>query len=123
MPMVVPTAFENRYFRDPGQENTLVYISKLGKYKAHGHWDAGRLPQVQPPPLSDRRWQISPPATWTADWPTLIREHVARLVPKPEYVVMNSGIWPGDEIETDHKLRHALVDEIRRAGMKSVWKT
>jgi hypothetical protein len=58
---------------------------------------------------------------WEYDWADTIRYHIAKLEPKPRYLIFNAGIWPHDltDAEVVREIRQALDD----TGMVGIYKT
>ena len=73
------------------------------------YWPVGRGDQV-------------PPYVWSGNWTVVIRDHLGRMVPKPDYVVFNAGLWPHD-LNNDT----GVLEEIRQAlddsDMMGIYKT
>jgi len=111
---------ENRYFADPERNNYITYIQMFGSYPPHGHWTPAEVhssKHVKPNftyPLS--------PFVWRYDWGGLIREYLAKLEHKPQYLVFNEGLW------VEHELRNAAVrqsikDALDETGIIGIYKT
>ena len=73
--------------RDSFEGNFLSHITKPGYFEAHGHWDPAQIyanrtyrhgVRGQHYPVGEFRW--------AGDWEQTIRSHIARIVPKPDYV-------------------------------------
>jgi hypothetical protein len=100
----------------------LTMIQKMGEFEAHGHWLPEEVYQpfhainITVPDASGQRY------AWRyKDWDSIVLEYLAKLVPKPQYVVLNAGLWP-------HDLHNAsVIDALRRAldssGMQGIYKT
>ncbi len=107
--------FENRYFWDPRFNNSLTYIQAFGHHGSHGHFFAGDVLMHRPAVLST----VSP--LWKLDWPETITQHIAKLQPKPDFVVLNAGLWVNDYL--NHGFQNAVVSALKAAGITGIWKT
>lgn len=121
--------FENRYFRTSEdaeatgefyQNHHLWYFNKCGNGSLQGHWTAPDVNAWMPPHAVGYDRLI--PAAWSyTSWGQFIEEYLARLVPKPQYLVFNQGMWE------DHDLNSTVFDEIRLAlhkvGIQGIYKT
>lgn len=113
---ILSESMENRYYSDDERGNYITYISKFGYFPSQGNV----LPsQVYYGDNSNDNKGIDKrnrnnftdflPRVWQYNWAGIIREHIGKLEPKPEYVVFNAGHHP-------HDLRHPwVVDGIRKA--------
>jgi hypothetical protein len=66
--------------------------------------------------------EVSAPYTWSfPTWSAVVRNYIAHLTPKPDYLVVNAGLWP------DHDLNEQVLSDIRVAadevGIKAIYKT
>ena len=101
--------------------NFLTHLTKPGYFEAHGHWEASQIyanltytesVRAEKYPVGKFRW--------AGNWEETIRTYIARIVPKPDYVVINAGLWPHDLNETVfEKIRDALDDH----DMVGIYKT
>eukprot|EP00757_Euglenozoa_sp_SAG-D1_P015136 gene15136-624_t len=107
------TITENRYLHTPN--HSLVYIQAFGKIPSHGHWKPDALPSTATIHVEHARH------LWESDWEDTISNHIARLRPKPVWIVLNAGLWGNDF--HDHAFRTRVLKAIADAGIKSVWKT
>lgn len=112
--------------------NALTYINKFGKHEAHGHWDPIQIytnityqQQIQQENYVLQHPKHVPsdlqPYLWRGNWEHTIRTHVAQLVPKTRFLVLNAGIWDHDLMENDTLpgIRRALDDH----GIIGIYKT
>jgi hypothetical protein len=112
--------YENRYYADAERGNYVTYLSKQGSSPIKGHWDphtlytTGNHTGVGHDTPSICLWQYN--------WSDVIRYHVAQLIPPPQYVVFNSGLWGGGK-----DLTPTVLAEIRKAlddhNMVGIYKT
>lgn len=109
----VEKIFEVRYYADRIRNNYIAYIPKFGLIPAQGHWhpDVGFDTTIQPTTATavvnrnytkktmiDLRMlehEYQEPL-WQYDWIDAIRYHIANLHPRPQYLILNAGIWPHD---------------------------
>jgi hypothetical protein len=113
---------ENRYYRHVERNNHISLIQKLGHYEAHGHWDPSQVYKSHHavnltfPDVRGRAF------AWRHDkWQDIVRFHLARLDPKPKFVLFNAGMWPHDlgNVSNVHAIRQALDEH----GMVGIYKT
>ena len=109
---------ENRYYHDPERNITVTYLQAFGSVPQHGHLDpASALAHPILPP------QQYTPYTWEyKGWHDTVRHHIAQLEPKPQYAVLNAGLWNNIFLSNDtarSDLREALIS----ANIKGIWKT
>jgi len=111
---------EHRYFSDPARGNYVTYIKKFGLHVSHGHWQPHQpyknhsLTNITPGPTEPYVWE-------TSNWAEIIREHIARLEPKPDYLVFNAGLHPNRlrEVQEHTEIREALQE----TGLIGIYKT
>jgi hypothetical protein len=113
------TMVENRYYYDPCQNNSITFFGKFGPLPFRGHWQPNAIPFTTlssnvPDPKSRFLWSYT-------SWSDMIQQYLAVLVPKPEFVVINAGLW------TSHGLNESVLSNIRQAldevGMIGIYKT
>lgn len=80
---------ENIYYWDPCRQNAVYSLSSLGHLPFRGRVLPEQLKNVLSPVkgLTPFRWQYP-------SWRDVVRHHLAKLDPPPNYVVMNAGVWP-----------------------------
>lgn len=62
------------------------------------------------------------PYAWTAyDWDQLITEHIAKLEPKPEFVIFNAGLH-GHRL-TSNETQQAILNAFKATNMVGIQKT
>jgi hypothetical protein len=118
--------WQNIYYHDD-KDNYITHITKQGSFEAHGHWDAT---QIYSNATYHRRVANTSATTttyppgyflWASDWVQTIRYHIAKLRPKPKFLVINAGLWP-------HDLHNAtILQQMRQAldehDMVGIYKT
>jgi hypothetical protein len=108
---------ENRYYSDPDRGNYIAYITKFGKNNFHGHWNGAHVNDRHV--LSFDR----APYVWNfATWDGLVRDHVAKIHPTPEYFVFNSGHWKDHELQSMEVL-HNLYQALNDQGIHGIYRT
>jgi hypothetical protein len=116
----VSRIFANRYFSEHG--NYLAILTKYGVHPIHGHgdpatvFDEDRLAAR----LNDTLYEFVEP-DWAYNWSAAIRDHVALIQPKLDFVVINAGLWRDQDL-TEDVLREirAATDEV---GITAIYKT
>jgi hypothetical protein len=108
---------ENRYFSDPERNNYATFIEVFGGYKAHGHWHPEDVYKQHKLNFGEQD-----PFVWRYDWPGLIRNYLAKLEPKPEYLVFNEGLWIEHELG-DPEVRQSIKDALDDTGIIGIYKT
>jgi hypothetical protein len=123
--------FENRYYHDPVHNNTVTFILAYGTEIPV----KGRL-NAQDAFTSEWKWSTKENSlldlhfgkpTWSFDtWDVAVTEYIAKLNPKPQFLVVNAGQFghkfgPHEEGQPASK---ALADAVRQAKFeKTFWKT
>jgi hypothetical protein len=113
--------FENRYFWDPRFHNSLTYIQAFGNHGSQGHFFPDEVLLHHPAVLSTDSPLKSKLDFWKWDWPETITQHVAKLQPKPDFVVLNAGLHVNDH--QNPLLQNAIVSALKTAGITGIWKT
>ena len=123
--------YDARYFYDPRYHNRLSFFMRTGHEK-----DApfrGRLSsatvwqQMANHSLSGIPWAYSSGPDHTplwehADWAEMIQQELGRMNPKPEYVVMNAGVWENRFHEPEIRLH--VSKALQDIGVKQAfWRT
>jgi hypothetical protein len=86
----------------------------FGFYEFHGH--------LQPSVLSTHlplHAYTSP--KWASNFADTITKHVALLQPKPEWLLMNEGLWKHKFF--DKSYREAVVNALNSTGIRGIWRT
>jgi hypothetical protein len=127
---------ENMFYRDQCRGNYLTYVAKFGKFPFRGHWSPQAIPfdstnglsAVPSDTMAVHRTpynvtEVSSPYTWQLpSWNETIRNYIAQLHPKPDYLVFNSGLWEGHGLDSEttiNDIRNALESE----GIIGIYKT
>ena len=64
-----------------------------------------------------------PTFAWSyKSWADLIRYHVAQLRPKPQFAILNAGIWE-NKFYANPAVRQELAAALRQTGIVGIWKT
>ena len=120
------TYFENRYYSsDVASDNHVTYIKKMGGQAAQGHWDPSALPLQQQHLLSEAflSHDANTSYTWSyRNWTDIVSEHLARLEPRPDFVVVNAGLWKRSNLD-DGETLPALRQILDKLGMIGIYKT
>lgn len=112
---------EDRYYFDPERKISVTYIQAMGHTATHrGHMDPSlALMTAGHVPITFN----STPYTWEySKWEDTVRFHVAKLWPKPQFLVLNAGLW-NNKFGTDEASRQNLVDTIQDVNITGIWKT
>lgn len=111
--------WQNIYYSSNTHSHFLTHITKAGYFEAHGHWNAQQI-YTNASYRQAVELQHYPPSqfAWAHNWQDTIKYHLAALIPKPKYVVINSGLWPHDLLKNDTLplIRQAL-DEYDMLGI------
>jgi hypothetical protein len=59
-------------------------------------------------------------ATWSYNWTGTIRNHIARIYPKPDFLVINAGLWQHD---LNGRLLTEINEAIQEVGIAGIYKT
>ena len=106
--------FENRYYRDDTKGNYVSFFTKMGKANTNGH--------LQPSEAWTGRALLSEtPAAWSYSWTDLIRNHITELVPKPDYLIFNAGLWAHDLLNTT--VFSDIEAVLKQANIRGIYKT
>ena len=121
----------NRYFHDPERNNTVRFFHAFG----HQHVLQGRLEPNNIPSLEDGREKDGlldgkhtfeqKNIVWnTTSWAVLVRDQIATLIPKPQYMVLNAGKHSND-FGTDPEQVQQLHQSLQDAGLvhQTFWRT
>ena len=101
---------ENRYYQDRQNNLYLTFIQKFGNLAAQGYLKHDSAFNDDTPPYT--RHSKMDPVIWTHDWVETIRQHIAKLKPKPDYIVLNAGLWVNNFNDRSYlqAIRQALDD-------------
>ena len=115
--------FETRYYTDPIRNNYIAYYQKFGLLPAHGHWEPeyGFDNNSSTPGSIPTDYTIDNGTLWEYNWVDVILNHIGKLQPRPDFLVLNAGLW-------DHDLdNETLLHEIQVActslNITSIYKT
>lgn len=132
------TVTENRYYSDPIKNNYIAYIQRYGeRYPANGHWNSSENMFDFPSNSSgNETFSLNKNTNnntkqvyemgfqeplWRYGWKGTIRNHIQYLQPRPQYIVLNSGIWPttfGNET-----LLKEIQNECHLLNITTIYKT
>jgi hypothetical protein len=117
----LPLICENRYFYDKENNVSVTYIQAFGHSSTpHGHLNASTALLTASPSILKFK---STNFTWSyKNWHEAVSFHIAELRPKPQFVVMNAGLWPNIFFNYS-QTRKKLADAFQFTGMKGIWKT
>jgi hypothetical protein len=110
---------ENRYFRDEELGNYVTFILKFGSIDSHGRWEPEEVYSPHGP--LENHWNPSEDFRFQGNWSTVIREHVAKLQPKPEYLVFNAGLHRHDL--NDPEVQLDIQEALREANITGIYRT
>jgi hypothetical protein len=88
---------------------------------AQGHWHPYQITGLFNDTLTRPIHTKQSPFAWSHNWHNLIVHHIAELKPKPDYLVMNAGIWMHDL--ADLRVRQSIVDALDVTNITGIWKT
>jgi len=112
---------ENRYFSDPTRNNYITFITKFGKAGVHGHWPAPDMTRT----LQNGTLNMSAglvPYTWdNYNWSEVIVEHIAKLQPKPTFLVFNAGLH-GHNLGKK-EIHESILQALNDTGITGIYKT
>ena len=112
---------ENRFYLDKSTNNNLGYVQKLGKNDAKWSWDPITVhDEREYHGVIQNREEVN--YIGNGDWMAVIREFLSKISPKFKVIVFNAGAWKHDDFENE-EIQDAVFEEIRKAGMISVYKT
>lgn len=125
---LAPKWFENRYFLDPVRNNSLSMITKLGgTMDFKSQWAVSDI--HNPHTFKDNMEDLNYDEYRESTWEGFIRDFVAKMEPKPDYMVFNSGLWDhqpehNEEVSfRDSRKRNKIVQALKDAGIVSIYKT
>mmetsp|Transcript_45929 Transcript_45929/g.112050 ORF Transcript_45929/g.112050 Transcript_45929/m.112050 type:complete len:377 (+) Transcript_45929:51-1181(+) len=111
----LPTVREARYYADSVKNNNYVsYFPRYGDMGTRGNLLPHQLLQQQQV-VENSTFYLNteiPTFQWDYNWTSLIFQYVARMEPKPQYFVFNSGLWQNHDLDepTILAIREALVE-------------
>jgi len=105
---------DNRYYYDPIRNNSLSFLLKYGHMEAHGHWPPEDVHKAHEMSFEEGNY------SWSGNWSVAIG-HLAKIRPKPEYVIFNAGHHP-------HHMRMAnvqddIVQTLNENGFVGIYKS
>ena len=124
---------ENRFYHDPKLNNTVTFLHAYGHQLAlHG--------RIKPNEAHDRsKWdfinqqngllqhEYKEPIWKYDDWADVVTEYLAKLQPKPDYVIVNAGQFENEFGNANSKSKEVskkFANALKQLGIKaSVWKT
>ena len=115
------TNIENRYFYEPSRDNMVVYAQCF--FKMRGRED----PAMVMAKVNNRSEYVfhnnkTNNLTWEySDWADTIKYHAAKLAPKPQYALLNGGIW--QNAFRDKDTRERLIRALNETGISGIWRT
>lgn len=126
--------YSNMYYTSTNRSinNHISYNMKAGSFDAKGHWDPATvfLPEVHanhsshnndfPPEALVHKFSV-PPYTWTGNWTYTIRNHIAQFQPRPQFLVLNAGMWPHEL--SDNTTLPAIRATLDELGILGIYKT
>lgn len=125
---LAPKWFENRYFLDPVRNNSLSMISKLGStIEFKSQWAVSDIHNSHE--FKDKMEDLNYNEYSESSWEGFIRDFVAKMEPKPDYMVFNSGLWDNqpkhnEEVSFRNSTeREKIVKAMKEANIVSIYKT
>ena len=117
------STFETRYYTDTIRNNYIAYYQKFGLLPAHGHWEPeyGFDNSSSTPGTIPTDYTFDNGTLWEYNWVDVILNHIGKLQPRPDFLVLNAGLW-------DHDLdNETILHEIQAAcillNISSIYKT
>ena len=111
--------FENRYFYDAKNNNSVTYLQKFGTHPFHTSWNASHVHEVHGPMVQDAS-QLKP--VFQAAWLDTIQQFVCNLTPKPSVFVFNSGLWAHNDF-LNVTLQGEIIQALKGCDILSIYKT
>ncbi|KAI2499396.1 hypothetical protein MHU86_15108 [Fragilaria crotonensis] len=108
--------FENRYYAE--NHNYVSVFLKLGGLAGQGHWEPGSVYGANRTRFEKKSYFVPP--TWRYNWQDLILNHIAKLEPKPDFVVLNAGHWAHDLVPEVFEAIRNVTDMV---GIKAIYAT
>jgi len=112
----VDEVFENRYYAE--NHNYVSVLVKAGGRPSHGHWEPGTVYGANRTRFENNSDFVPP--IWSYNWTDLILNHIAKLEPKPDFVVLNAGHWPHDLVPEVFEAIRNVTDMV---GITSIYST
>jgi len=125
--------YDARYFYDPRYNNRLSFFMRTGhandapfrgRLSSATVWQQqmahhGGLPGM---PFNYQQGRHDPPHWEHADWAEMIRSELGSMHPKPEYVILNAGVWENRFHEPE--IRINVSKALHGIGVKQAfWRT
>jgi hypothetical protein len=120
---------ENRYYHDPVNRNSVTFFHSYGSerpvqgrldaenvYTTKWHWD------TKEDGLLNAGWSRP---TWRHEtWNDLFQNYIAKLNPKPQFAVLNSGEWNSNYgSDKGEMVSKMLESRIRKLDIRPIWRT
>lgn len=115
----LPRYGENRYFADPRRGNYITFLNKYGGKSVKGFRPIESV-YDQPYGMEDQS-QSKDAWVWEYDWTGVILNHIAKLNPKPEYLVVNAGLHPNDL--GNKTVVQEMLSALNATGIIGIYKT
>jgi hypothetical protein len=115
---------ENRYFSDPERGNYVAFISRFGFRPTSGHWQPESAFNETAEKLDVLNYAHPGviPYEWVfRSWHETITHHIAKLIPKPDFVVFNAGIHLNDMWKP--RVHYSLLKATKAAAIIPIYKT
>lgn len=115
---------ENRYFSNPEQGNYVAFIGRFAFQPMAGHWqpesafnstaDKIDIVNYKQPDVLPYLWDFSA-------WNETIVQHIAKLVPRPDFLVFNAGIHPNHMWKPE--VHNGILEAAKAVGIIPIYKT
>jgi hypothetical protein len=116
---------ENRYFVDTERNNHVTYITKFGKNATSGKYRPNQVykDSTSAGTSSSRRQQQQRSVNrWSyEEWNMTMHHHIARLQPKPQFLLFNAGLHPHDLHQK--QVRQSILEVTNRHHIIPIYKT
>jgi hypothetical protein len=109
---------EGDYFHDEMRNN------RISCFKRAGHDEKANLFRGAKDPAEvwkNKTHFCDQDAIISSDWAEFITNHIGRMDPKPDYLLLNAGLWGHRFGEPE--VRQGLVDAAKEVGIKTFWRT
>lgn len=121
-PAKMPKLFryvENRYFSHPELGNYVSFFNKYGRISIKGFRTHDDIYNERSG--MDDRSQSNDKWAWEYDWKGVILHHIAKLDPKPDFLIVNAGLHLHDLANTT--IVQEIVDALNASGIIGIYKT
>jgi hypothetical protein len=123
---------ENRYFADPERGNYITYIIKFGKSGTNGHWQPHEVHANRNATSKNKtnilygsdnsNQEASVQIQWSySTWNATISQHIAKLLPTPDFVIFNAGLHNHDL--DDVQVQHGILEATLQNNIIPIYKT